>query len=158
MFPPPYRQLRRRNCAMIACLLIRLWTGGKPMLRTFEMLYFYFAGWARRVRRAPLSETHPLPRPAEDLAHGVRGHVGRTFPDRETTTPADAHASSTPAAPEAAAGRAPYTTACSPSRRRTRMTIRVESMSSTRSRQTSLYNTTAATNNGSFLRNGLTRS
>ena len=33
-------------CAMIACLLIVLWTGGKPTLRTYEMICFYFQGWA----------------------------------------------------------------------------------------------------------------
>lgn len=33
-------------CAIIACLLITLWTGGKPTLRTYEMICFYFAGWA----------------------------------------------------------------------------------------------------------------
>lgn len=33
-------------CALIACLLIVLWTGGKPTLRTYEMICFYFAGWA----------------------------------------------------------------------------------------------------------------
>jgi hypothetical protein len=33
-------------CAIIACLLISLWTGGKPTLRTYEMLCFYFMGWA----------------------------------------------------------------------------------------------------------------
>ena len=38
------------------------------------------------------------------------------------------------------------------------MTIPGESMSSTRSRQTSLCNTTVATNHGFVLRNGLTRS
>lgn len=32
--------------AIIACLLIRLWTGGKPTLRTYEMICFYLAGWA----------------------------------------------------------------------------------------------------------------
>jgi hypothetical protein len=32
--------------AIIACLLIALWTGGKPTLRTYEMICFYFAGWA----------------------------------------------------------------------------------------------------------------
>jgi IS4 transposase len=34
-------------CAIIACLLIHLWTGGKPTLRTFEMLCLYLQGWAR---------------------------------------------------------------------------------------------------------------
>jgi hypothetical protein len=33
-------------CAIIACLLIGLWTGRKPTLRTYEMICFYFAGWA----------------------------------------------------------------------------------------------------------------
>lgn len=33
-------------CAIIACLLISLWTGGKPTLRTYEMLCFYLGGWA----------------------------------------------------------------------------------------------------------------
>lgn len=32
--------------AMIACMLITLWTGRKPTLRTIEMLRLYFAGWA----------------------------------------------------------------------------------------------------------------
>ena len=32
--------------ALIASLLIRLWSGRKPTKRTFEMLYFYFTGWA----------------------------------------------------------------------------------------------------------------
>ncbi len=33
-------------CAIIACLLISLWTGRKPTLRTYEMICLYFAGWA----------------------------------------------------------------------------------------------------------------
>lgn len=32
--------------ALIASLLVTLWTGQKPTKRTFEMLCFYFAGWA----------------------------------------------------------------------------------------------------------------
>lgn len=32
--------------AIIACLLIALWTGKKPSLRTFEMICFYFTGLA----------------------------------------------------------------------------------------------------------------
>jgi hypothetical protein len=34
------------SCAMIAGLLIHLGTGGKPTLRTFEMLCLYLQGWA----------------------------------------------------------------------------------------------------------------
>lgn len=33
-------------CAMIACLLISLWTGRKPTLRTYEMICYYFCGLA----------------------------------------------------------------------------------------------------------------
>jgi len=33
-------------CALIASLLITLWTGRKPTKRTYEMLCLYFAGWA----------------------------------------------------------------------------------------------------------------
>jgi hypothetical protein len=32
--------------AIIVCLLIALWTGRKPTLRTVEMIRFYFTGWA----------------------------------------------------------------------------------------------------------------
>lgn len=33
-------------CAIIACLLIALWTGKRPTLRTYEMICFYFIGLA----------------------------------------------------------------------------------------------------------------
>jgi hypothetical protein len=33
-------------CAIIACMLISLWTGRKPTLRTYEMICLYFAGLA----------------------------------------------------------------------------------------------------------------
>jgi hypothetical protein len=33
-------------CAIIACLLIALWTGKQPTKRTYEMICFYFLGWA----------------------------------------------------------------------------------------------------------------
>jgi hypothetical protein len=33
-------------CAIIACLLISLWTGGKPRLATYEMICYYLMGWA----------------------------------------------------------------------------------------------------------------
>jgi hypothetical protein len=33
-------------CAIIACLLISLYTGRKPTKRTYEMICFYFIGWA----------------------------------------------------------------------------------------------------------------
>ncbi|MHB8866736.1 MAG: transposase, partial [Pirellulaceae bacterium] len=33
-------------CAIIACLLIALYTGRQPTKRTYEMICFYFIGWA----------------------------------------------------------------------------------------------------------------
>src|SRR5439155_12910916 len=33
-------------CAIIACLLISLWTGRKPTKRTSEMICYYLMGWA----------------------------------------------------------------------------------------------------------------
>ncbi len=33
-------------CALIACMLIHRWTECKPNLRTYEMLQWYFLGWA----------------------------------------------------------------------------------------------------------------
>jgi hypothetical protein len=33
-------------CAIIACMLINLWTGRKPTLRTYEMICYYFTGMA----------------------------------------------------------------------------------------------------------------
>lgn len=54
-------------CALIASLLITLWTGCKPTKRTFEMLCFYFLGWAddeelaNHIRKLK----HPPPKPKE---------------------------------------------------------------------------------------------
>ena len=45
---------------MIACLLIALWTGRKPTLRTYEMICFYSTGSASE--------------------HGLPAHVGRLKP------------------------------------------------------------------------------
>ena len=39
-------------CAIIACLLISLWTGRKPTLRTYEMLCLYWMGWANDAELA----------------------------------------------------------------------------------------------------------
>ena len=32
-------------CAIIACMLLNLWTGCKPTLRIYELFCFYFQGW-----------------------------------------------------------------------------------------------------------------
>ena len=34
------------NAVIIACMLISLWTGRKPTLRTYEMICHYFTGLA----------------------------------------------------------------------------------------------------------------
>jgi hypothetical protein len=48
-------------CAIIACLLIHLWTGGKPTLRTFEMLCLYLQGWASlKEVQAHLAKLNPI--------------------------------------------------------------------------------------------------
>ena len=40
-------------CAIIACMLISLWTGRKPTLRTYEMICFYFCGMATEAELIP---------------------------------------------------------------------------------------------------------
>jgi len=47
-------------CAIIACLVISLWTGRKPSLRTHEMLSFYFLGVA--TEEELLAHLKKLPR------------------------------------------------------------------------------------------------
>ena len=47
--------------AIIASLLISLWTGRKPTIRTLEMLQFYFTGWATEEEMmAHLNRLKPL--------------------------------------------------------------------------------------------------
>jgi hypothetical protein len=49
-------------CALIACLLISLWTECKPTLRTYEMLGWYFLGWASEAElRAHLEKLKKRP-------------------------------------------------------------------------------------------------
>ncbi len=48
--------------AIIASLLISLWIGRKPTIRTLEMLQFYFMGWATEEElMAHLEQLKPLP-------------------------------------------------------------------------------------------------
>jgi len=44
-------------CALLASMLITLWTGRKPTKRTFEMLSLYFLGWASEHELARHIET-----------------------------------------------------------------------------------------------------
>lgn len=49
-------------CAIIACMLISLWTGRKPTLRTYEMLCYYLMGWAEEdelLAHLARLQTHP---------------------------------------------------------------------------------------------------
>jgi hypothetical protein len=49
--------------AIIASLLISLWVGRKPTVRTLEMLQFYFSGWATEEELlAHLDQLKPLPK------------------------------------------------------------------------------------------------
>jgi Transposase DDE domain len=48
--------------AIIASLLISLWVGRKPTVRTLEMIQFYFTGWASEEElMAHLDQLKPLP-------------------------------------------------------------------------------------------------
>ncbi len=42
----PARIKIQTYCAIIACMLISLWTGRRPTLRTYEMICYYFSGLA----------------------------------------------------------------------------------------------------------------
>ena len=47
--------------AIIASLLISLWIGRKPTVRTLEMIQFYFTGWATEEELvAHLNQLKPL--------------------------------------------------------------------------------------------------
>lgn len=49
--------------AIIASLLLSLWVGRKPTVRTLEMIQFYFQGWATEAELlAHLEQLKPLPR------------------------------------------------------------------------------------------------
>jgi Transposase DDE domain len=49
--------------AIIASLLISLWVGRKPTIRTLEMIQFYFTGWATEEElMAHLDQLKPLPK------------------------------------------------------------------------------------------------
>jgi hypothetical protein len=49
--------------AIIASLLISLWVGRKPTIRTLEMIQFYFTGWATEEElMAHLERLQPLPK------------------------------------------------------------------------------------------------
>jgi hypothetical protein len=53
----PEGVLIQAYCAVIACMLINLWTGRRPDKRTFEMLSFYFTGLASEAEvRAHLTK------------------------------------------------------------------------------------------------------
>jgi hypothetical protein len=54
-------------CAIVAALMISLWVGGKPTKRTYEMLCYYFSGWAseeeldRHVQQLRAKASRPPP-------------------------------------------------------------------------------------------------
>src|SRR3990167_8763311 len=78
-------------CALIASLLIRLWTGRKPTKRTFEMICLYFQGWAtleeliEHIEKLNSKEQKQQYRYREPysllpLKEEVRLHFSRVFP------------------------------------------------------------------------------
>ena len=48
--------------ALIASLLISLWAGRKPSVRTLEMIQFYFQGWANEAELTAHLNQIPPPR------------------------------------------------------------------------------------------------
>lgn len=60
--------------AIIACLLIALWTGRKPTLSTYRMLCWYFSGWAseeellRHINKLQLQDDLQVEQAREKLA------------------------------------------------------------------------------------------
>jgi hypothetical protein len=55
---------------IIACLLIALWTGRKPTLRTYEMICFYFTGLASEEE---LLRAYPITVPEGIIPATARG-------------------------------------------------------------------------------------
>jgi hypothetical protein len=49
--------------AIIASMLISLWTGAKPSKRTYEMLCFYLSGWATQIELDAHLEKLKIPKP-----------------------------------------------------------------------------------------------
>jgi len=75
-------------CAIIACLLIQLWTGGKPTLRTYEMICFYLQGWAE------LDEVQAQAREIKN--HRIENHRLTARVSTPLITPLDAAHQSSP--------------------------------------------------------------
>lgn len=46
---------------IIACLLIALWTGRKPTLRTYEMICYFYSGWASEEELLEHIQKLPIP-------------------------------------------------------------------------------------------------
>ncbi len=65
-------------CAIIACLLISLWTGRKPTLRTYEMICFYFCGLASEEEL--LAHIAKLKRQEEAAQKRLVELLGRVLP------------------------------------------------------------------------------
>jgi hypothetical protein len=53
-------------CAIIACLLMNLWTGRKPTQATYEMLCWHFLGWATDAELQAHLEKLARPPPKQD--------------------------------------------------------------------------------------------
>lgn len=71
--------------AIIACMLITLWTGRKPTLRTYEMLCWYFTGMADEEEL--LAHNHNMPSPPPATTDRLQKNVKIFLADKT----ADAH-------------------------------------------------------------------
>ena len=68
--------------ALIASLLIVLWTGRKPTKRTWEMLQFYFQGWASLEEVRAHLEKQKLYSGPQKVDHSGYLHLLRLFPSQ----------------------------------------------------------------------------
>ena len=62
--------------AILFCMLITLWTGKKPTLRTMEMIRFYFAGWAEEDELATHIAKHKSASESSRAAPPTRSRGG----------------------------------------------------------------------------------
>ncbi len=61
--------------ALIASLMLVLWTNRKPNRRTWEMIQFYLSGWATLEEfEAHLNEKPPVKKPKNHLKVALRAH------------------------------------------------------------------------------------
>ena len=71
-------------CAIIACLLISLWTGRKPTLRTYEMICFYFCGLASEEELSTRRSSPAARNQSTFQGKSKNDHTGSQVPSRSS--------------------------------------------------------------------------